>query len=999
MRLFCLLLIVTHCWSTSAQGKIYHEVFDKQDGLQIEQISDIALDRDGFLWISGSVNKARATIVTDQNQAYLQRFNGVDFQTIALPDDTLNDITDIYLRKDDTFYLVINRMLYLFDPITTRFTPINLELSEPNLSNIENYNNKTYILSNEDLDIIVYELKMDHTITEVFRFTTNVNRIKVDHKTRFIPYKDYVVISDKNFPITFVSWQGDILKTINPEDFQNDRERALRKKWIDNHFEKDGQHYVLLYNNPQLYRIDEALMELVPVTSHPQFLPSDNLEITQDIVGNHLIATSYGNQLSLTQLAEEEALQTIYADADFGPASGISLLSNNLNKELWLTTNSTLHYYQFPEQHITNLLPDTEIRAMTSLSADEYLIATEFDGWYNFNSSIGNIKPYNLTEKGKIFKPHASRNFFQLGNTIWSNDTSGGIIAVDTTTREIQYYRHYPILCMVQPTDSTIVYGTHNYNLMEFNLRSRVHESLLPTDSLRILDLEWQAKDHTIIASTNKGLLTYNLNNRAHTFYNDSTQLDDPFLLMADYHPDYGYLLGSRKGTLTAFDLETQQFNILYKDDLQAGIATVLFDDQENWWINTFNGIVLFDPETQNTTRFSVKDGLTNNEANRYAALKTPDGFLVGTIKGLNFFQPENLQPKENTAQLVPLRIRSYDPDVKQFTNILDRSTLLRNKAILLPSENRALEVDFSLTQVDITRNERYRYRLNTSEWTELGAERSLRFPNLAAGNYALEVEALDFSGNKIGESLLLNIRSKNFFYKTGWFYLCISLASIVFLLWLVRQQQQRKQLQEQFSQDLMQSQEDERARIAKDLHDSVGQQLTLIKRQLQEQGQNSMSTLTNNALEEVRQISRGLYPVIIQQLGLSGSIEQLLFDVDEQTDLFVSAQIDDIDTHFNKTAALHLYRFIQENVSNVIKHAKAKALTVSISRTEKHTTIVISDNGKGFDVAEKQKNNSLGLKTLEERIRILAGTLVIESTPKTGTHTTAIIPHSDAKS
>ena len=250
---------------------------------------------------------------------------------------------------------------------------------------------------------------------------------------------------------------------------------------------------------------------------------------------------------------------------------------------LWLTTNETLHYYQFPEQHITNLLPDTEIRAMTSLSADEHLIATESDGWYHFNSKTSNIKPYNLTEKGEIFKPLASRNFFQLGNTIWSNDTGGGIIAVDTTTRETQYYRHYPILCMVKPTDSTIVYGTHNYNLMEFNMRSKVHEPLLPTDSLRILDLEWQARDNTIIASTDKGLLTYDLQTKTHTFYNDPAQLSDPYLLMADFHPDYGYLLGSRNGVITTFDLKSQQFHTIYKDDLKAGIATILFDDQDQW--------------------------------------------------------------------------------------------------------------------------------------------------------------------------------------------------------------------------------------------------------------------------------------------------------------------------------------------------------------------------------------------------------------------------------
>ena len=214
----------------------------------------------------------------------------------------------------------------------------------------------------------------------------------------------------------------------------------------------------------------------------------------------------------------------------------------------------------------------------------------------------------------------------------------------------------------------------------------------------------------------------------------------------------------------------------------------------------------------------------------------------------------------------------------------------------------------------------------------------------------------------------------------------------------MFKQQLLRKQLQEGFSQDLMQSQEEERARISKDLHDSVGQQLTLIKQKLQEQGKTAISELTHKALEEIRHITRGLYPSIIKQLGMSGSIEQLLYDVDEQTDLFVSADIDDIDDLFDENQALHIYRFVQKNISNIIKLAFAKAFSVTIQKEKKTIQIIIKDNGKGFEVSEKQKHHSLGLKTMEERIRILAGIVTIESSPTSGTVTTAQIPYSHAK-
>jgi signal transduction histidine kinase len=202
-----------------------------------------------------------------------------------------------------------------------------------------------------------------------------------------------------------------------------------------------------------------------------------------------------------------------------------------------------------------------------------------------------------------------------------------------------------------------------------------------------------------------------------------------------------------------------------------------------------------------------------------------------------------------------------------------------------------------------------------------------------------------------------------------------------------------RERAQQEFSQELIKTQEQERTRIAKDLHDGVGQQITLIKMKAQNTDQTELSGLAHNALEEVRSISRDLYPVTLAKLGLTDSIEQLLLELDEETDLFVSVEIDDVNTNFDDTQALNFYRFIQESVNNVLKHAKAKTLIVNILKQSDGIKVLIKDNGEGFEVSDKITQNSLGLKTMAERISMLKGSFAIKSKRTEGTSILVQIP------
>lgn len=196
-----------------------------------------------------------------------------------------------------------------------------------------------------------------------------------------------------------------------------------------------------------------------------------------------------------------------------------------------------------------------------------------------------------------------------------------------------------------------------------------------------------------------------------------------------------------------------------------------------------------------------------------------------------------------------------------------------------------------------------------------------------------------------------------------------------------------RKLLHERFSQELLVFQESERKRVSKDLHDGIGQQLLVIKNKLLRVGDDDTKRMVDHTIEEVRSISRDLYPFQLQEMGITKAIEYTIDQMDENTTLFISAEIDNIDDVFSKEGEVNIYRIIQESLSNILKHAQAKASKVSIQKFNENITISIKDNGSGFDFAEKYKDSkSLGLKTLLERTKFLKGQMKVTSKKDSGT-------------
>ena len=202
------------------------------------------------------------------------------------------------------------------------------------------------------------------------------------------------------------------------------------------------------------------------------------------------------------------------------------------------------------------------------------------------------------------------------------------------------------------------------------------------------------------------------------------------------------------------------------------------------------------------------------------------------------------------------------------------------------------------------------------------------------------------------------------------------------------------KKMQEDFSHQLLKSQEEERKRISKDLHDGLGQSLLLIKNKVVLSADDSTKDMVNNAIEEVRTISKALHPFQLSELGLTKALQNIISQLDEHTELFISSEIDNLEGLFLPEQEVNLFRIVQESLNNIIKHADAEATRVEIKKLKSQVRITIRDNGKGFDFSQKYQDfSSLGLKTLKECTKLLNGSMKIDSEKNKGTVLEFLIP------
>jgi signal transduction histidine kinase/ligand-binding sensor domain-containing protein len=447
------------------------------------------------------------------------------------------------------------------------------------------------------------------------------------------------------------------------------------------------------------------------------------------------------------------------------------------------------------------------------------------------------------------------------------------------------------------------------------------------------------------------------------------------------------------------------------------GVFCILEDD--GWfWMNSNQGIHRTPRQDLNdvadsrastvaSIAYGPEDGLTNVEGNggkQPAGIKASDGKLwFPTAGGLAVVDPRKAR---RASGLPPVLIEDV---------LIDQSAVLASGgAVRIEPGQSAIDIAYTAPVYRGADRLRFRYRLEglDSNWTEAGMRRTANFSHIPYGEYTFRVIAANQDGVWNNEGAALKIVVVPPFYRTYWFYTLSALTAALILggayFYRVRQLQAINNERADFTRRLIDSQEHERRRIALELHDSLGQSLTIIRNRalmslkktdehqtLIEQ-MREISDASAEALRETREIARNLHPAQIEHLGLPAALATLVESIANGTSIALTKEIDDHVAPLTNDEAINLYRIAQESLSNIIKHSKANMASVALHQTDDHLTLFIEDDGSGF--VGDGSHSGLGLKGVHERAGIIGAQLKIHSSPGKGTRITVLLPNKNGR-
>ncbi len=199
-------------------------------------------------------------------------------------------------------------------------------------------------------------------------------------------------------------------------------------------------------------------------------------------------------------------------------------------------------------------------------------------------------------------------------------------------------------------------------------------------------------------------------------------------------------------------------------------------------------------------------------------------------------------------------------------------------------------------------------------------------------------------------------------------------------------------------TQSLLKGQEDERSRLAKDLHDGLGGLLSGVKLQLgamkgnlilnEDNGRSFNLALSklDESISEMRRVAHNMMPEALLNMGLQPALQDYCDGLSESQSSPIHTEFHGLEERMEPSVEIVLYRIVQELLNNVVKHAQATTIVAQVIRQNNLISITVEDNGKGFDTTAMEKFRTAGLQNIQSRVNYLHGQLDIQSTPGKGT-------------
>ncbi|HSE42248.1 MAG TPA: two-component regulator propeller domain-containing protein [Acidobacteriota bacterium] len=467
--------------------------------------------------------------------------------------------------------------------------------------------------------------------------------------------------------------------------------------------------------------------------------------------------------------------------------------------------------------------------------------------------------------------------------------------------------------------------------------------------------------------------------------------------ILALYIDSEGILwIGTREG-LNRFDhrkfVQIRKKDGLF-DDLIHGIRE---DNSGNVWFSCNRGVFRVGKKELNdfaagkitsvqSISYGKPDGMRTSECiggNQPGIWKSQDGKLwFPTIQGVAVVDPSRL------------KMNSHPPPVyveQVFVDGVEQKNT-RNQKIEFPPGKKKFEFQYTALSLLIPDRVKFRYKLEgfDHDWVDAGTRRVAYYTGLPSANYRFRITAANNDGVWSEKDDSFDFYLKPYFYQTLWFYvLCaIGFLAIVYTVYRFRV----KRMKAEFNAIIS-----ERTRIAREIHDTFAQGLTGIVLQLdaaQEVEQIDKSKkhllkaqdLARNSLSEARRTIWGLRPQDLESSQLPDAISKMARRITADSLLNLQMKTNGSPRALPPQVEEQLLRIAQEAVTNVVKHASAKTISVELKYDPKKVELFVRDDGSGFDLDSASKDDHFGLSGMKERADQIKATLHVQSQPEKGT-------------
>jgi ligand-binding sensor domain-containing protein/signal transduction histidine kinase len=745
--------------------------------------------------------------------------------------------------------------------------------------------------------------------------------------------------------------------------------------------------------------------------------------ISEDRAGNLWVGTDGGlNRLSAAardqarrgSAKERAAAFTIYTKQDGLLDELINCFAEDAEGDLWIGTNSS-GLVRFKARELTAYgrpegLPADGVVPITEDAEGAVWIGMTCGGVARFKD--GKFTNYEEIEGQKtncVWSLCADRE----GN-VWIGTWDGGLTRFrdgkfETYTSQNSHLLNNVVLALYQDRGGALWVGTglglNRFKDGEFTAAYRQQNGLVH-DDVRFIT---EDREGALWIGTTGGASRFK--DGKFTNYTTDNGLSHNFVRAIHQDADGAIWFGTYGGGLNR--LKDGKFTrYTTKQGLPENIVSrILEDERGNFWMTGNKGICRVSRKELNdfaegkTTSitpilYGTADGMRSNECNgggQPAGWKAHDGKLwFPTAKGVVMIDPQqvgtNSQPPPVAIEQVLINQRAADA----------------RQEIKVPPGQSELEIHYTGLSFAVPERVRFKYQLVGLDrnWVDAGTRRAAYYSHLPPGEYTFRVSAANGDGVWNEEGARIRITIIPPFYRTWWFFslALLGVAGMVILMHRRRVAKLKRAhaAQEAFSRQLIESQERERQRIAAELHDSLGQNLLIIKNRAligtqtypdsesAKEQFDEISAVSSQAIDEARAIAYNLRPHQMDRLGLTKAIKVMLRKVGEASEIRFTTEIDDLDGAFPKEMEINLYRIVQESVNNIVKHSAATEAAVVIKRQGRVVQVKIEDNGQGFKLdaerVSERGERGFGLTGIAERAGMLGGQPIIRSTPGQGT-------------